>query len=446
MNSAAAEPTSASYPVACLSRPPRAVVRVPGSKSLTNRALPLAALAAPSQSRAASVITHPLRSDDTEIMIGCLRQLGVPIEARWEHDRLTVPCVPRSRWSSTAELFCGNSGTTMRFLTAMLALGHGRFRLDGVPRMRERPIGDLLDALQALGVDARSEQDNGCPPVILHAAGLAGGEVAVRGGTSSQFLSGLLLAAPFAQAPMHLRVAGDLVSEPYIAMTVGLMRQLGLEVHTPEPGRFDIPAPQALPAFELAVEPDASAASYFFGAAALTGGTITVPGFHQKPDGAFMSLQGDVEFLRLLQAMGCLVHGDAIGATVTGPGQLIGLDADMNAISDTVMTLAVVALFAQGPTTIRNVAHIRHKETDRLAALAAELRKVGGAVEEFPDGLRITPRPLHGATLDTYDDHRLAMSLALIGLRVPGIVIRDPGCVAKTYPNFWRDLELLHPF
>jgi 3-phosphoshikimate 1-carboxyvinyltransferase len=328
----------------------------------------------------------------------------------------------------------------MRFLTAMVSLGSGRYRLDGVPRMRERPIQDLLDALNQLGVKATSEAGNGCPPVVIESEyGLQGGAVAIRADTSSQFLSGLLMAAPFADADVTLTVAGSLISEPYVAMTVAMMRQWGQGMVVNEIDRgYHVPGDQwwMKSPSEYAIEPDASAASYFWAAAAITGGRVTVSGLNRK------SLQGDVRFVDVLEQMGCRVEECEAGITVHG-GKLRGVDVDMNDISDTVMTLGAVACFADGPTRIRNVGHIRHKETDRIAALATELRKLGAAVEERPDGLTITPRPLRGCAVDTYNDHRMAMSLALVGLKVPGVVIRNPGCVAKTYPGFWGDLEKL---
>jgi 3-phosphoshikimate 1-carboxyvinyltransferase len=422
-----------------LERPPSAVVRVPGSKSITNRALVLAALYSkgrPCRLRGA------LRSEDTEVMMTALQALGFDVEARWDEPESVVSvCGPADGCdipASAADLFVANSGTSMRFLTALVSLGHGRYRLDGVPRMRERPIGDLLEALGQLGVRAASELGNGCPPVVVEANGLPGGRARVSGAVSSQFLSGLLLAAPRARGTVTLTLQGPLVSEPYVAMTQAMLQQWGFRVSR-EPGpTFRIPAPQEpqwRPA-EYTVEPDASAASYFWAAAAVSGGAVTVPGV------SLASPQGDVRFVDLLMRMGCGVTDACHCITVRG-GPLRGIDADMNGISDTVMTLAAVACFAEGPTTIRNVAHIRHKETDRLSALATELRRLGAGVEELSDGLTITPRPLRAALVDTYNDHRMAMSLALIGLRVPGVVVRNPGCVAKTYPDFFADLEKL---
>jgi 3-phosphoshikimate 1-carboxyvinyltransferase len=352
----------------------------------------------------------------------------------------------------------------MRFLTALVSLGHGRYRLDGVARMRERPIQDLLDALAQLGVRAQSERGNGCPPVVIEADGLRGGNVQIKADVSSQFLSGLLMAAPYADESVTVEVTGSLVSHPYVEMTRRMLKQFGFIVlRDPESEsiRYSVVSHQArrrdaenreraeaaaayarldprlaLPPRDYQIEPDASAASYFFAAAAITGGHISVPDLSAE------SLQGDVRFVDVLADMDCDVDQGSDAISVRG-GPLHGIDTDMNDISDTVMTLAAVACFADRPTTIRNVAHIRHKETDRLAALATELRKVGALVDEFADGLTITPRPLHGAVIETYNDHRMAMSMALIGLKVPGIVIKNPGCVAKTYPRFFHHLEKL---
>jgi 3-phosphoshikimate 1-carboxyvinyltransferase len=420
--------------------PLSATVAVPGSKSITNRALVLAALSS------RCTLTGALRSEDTELMIDSLRRLGWTVHADWDRGWVEVSREDSSEVldpteyipTGRADLFVGNSGTTIRFLTAILALGEGTYRLDGVPRMRERPIGDLLDALRQLGVDTRSEFGNGCPPVIVNARGLHGGRVRVRADTSSQFLSGLLLTLPFAQGDTTVEIDGALVSEPYIDMTVGMLRTLGLRMEVGGEGRsFFVPGGQTFRRESITVEPDASSASYFFAASAIVGGHVTVPGLNTR------GLQGDVAFVDVLEDMGCTVVRAESGITIHGD-RLRGIDVDMNAISDTVMTLGAVACFADGPTRIRNVAHIRHKETDRITALATELRRLGADVEEFPDGLAITPRPLHGAAVETYNDHRMAMSLALIGLRVPGVVIKNPGCVAKTYPGFWQDLEKLY--
>lgn len=410
--------------------PIRATVRPPGSKSITNRALVCAALA-----EGRSTLTGALASDDTRVMIESLRRIGINVESRDDGTVLVVEGMGGKFAAPPAgiELFAGNSGTTVRFLTAMLTLGRGRFRIDGVPRMRQRPIEDLLDALRQLGANVRSELATGCPPVVVEAAGLPGGTATVRGDVSSQFLSAVLMAAPYARQPVVLRVDGPLVSQPYVRMTLRVMGAFSVRVDESNLQEIRVPLEKYQPR-TYAIEPDASAASYFFAAAAITGGSVTVEGLSRD------SLQGDVVFVNLLERMGCDVTYGANAITVEG-GPLAGIVANMNALSDTVQTLAAVALFAVGPTTITGVAHIRHKETDRIAALATELRKLGAAVEERPDGLCITPGALRGATIATYDDHRMAMSLALVGLRVPGVVIENPSCVAKTYPRFFADLR-----
>jgi 3-phosphoshikimate 1-carboxyvinyltransferase len=370
-------------------------------------------------------------------MIEGLRGLGIEIDVRDGGCTLAV-CGSRGQIPALeADLFCANSGTTIRFLTALATLGHGSFRLDGVERMRARPIGDLLDALNQLGTRAACEQDNGCPPVVVHANGLPGGSAGVRGDISSQFLSGILMAAPAAQSAVELVIEGPLVSLPYVQMTIAVMRSFGAEVKAgPKFDRFEIDAPQRYVGREYAVEPDASAASYFWAAAAVTGGEVTVDGLSAD------SLQGDVAFVDCLEKMGCDVRRDADSISVIGR-TLKGVEVDMNAISDTVQTLAVVALFADGRTTIRNVAHIRHKETDRIAALAAELRKLGANVDERDDGLTIRPGKLRGATIETYNDHRMAMSFAVAALRISEVQIANPQCVEKTYPDFFKDLMTL---
>jgi 3-phosphoshikimate 1-carboxyvinyltransferase len=384
-----------------------------------------------------SKIAGALNSEDTRVMIDGLRRLGVGIEVVDGGKTLIVAGTGGEVPALEADLFCANSGTTIRFLTALATLGHGAFRLDGVERMRARPIGDLLEALNQLGADVRSENENGCPPVIVHANGLLGGTSTVRGGISSQFLSALLMAAPAARSHVELVIQGELVSQPYVKMTAGVMRAFGVDVDASgDLARFDIRAPQAYGGGRYVVEPDASAASYFWAAAAITGGEVTIAGLSSE------SLQGDVAFVDCLEQMGCEVRRDAGAITVVGR-PLRGIDVNMNAISDTAQTLAVVALFANGPTTIRGVAHIRHKETDRIAALAAELRKLGAEVSEHEDGLTIEPGDLRPATIDTYNDHRMAMSFALAGLQFAGVRINNPRCVEKTYPRFFDDLELL---
>jgi 3-phosphoshikimate 1-carboxyvinyltransferase len=414
-----------------LAAPPHLQVRVPGSKSLTNRALIVAALA-----DGPSTLTGALDSADTRVMVDSLGRLGIDITHDPSKATIAIQGCGGRLPVRAAELYLANSGTSLRFLTAMVATGDGTYRLDGTPRMRQRPVADLLQALNGLGTDAKSDLGTGCPPVTVRASGLDGGYAFVKGDVSSQFLSGLLMALPYSRDVTTIEVQGVLVSQPYVAMTMAVMEAFGVRIGNRKYRRFDI-RPARYKGRTYAVEPDASAASYFFAAAAITGGTVTVEGLGTE------SIQGDMAFVDVLEHMGCTVVHDRDATTVTG-GPLRGVDVDMNAISDTVMTQTVVALFARGMSRIRNVAHIRHKETDRIAALAAELRKLGATVDEFPDGLVIfPPEKITPARIATYDDHRMAMSFALAGLKAEGVVILDPDCVAKTYPGFWDDLAKL---
>lgn len=406
-------------------------IRPPGSKSITNRALVCAALA-----KGTSHLTGALDSDDTQVMIAGLNQLGIVVTSNHDNTVLTVQGSGGKIPATSANIFIGNSGTTVRFLTAMASLGNGRYRLDGVPRMRERPIGDLIDALNQLGGDVLSEHRTGCPPVIVNGTGLPGRRANIAGNISSQYLSGILMAAPCAVDQIILDVDSELVSKPYVTMTTKVMESFGVTVQNDDFKRFKIKNFQSYTARDYDIEPDASAASYFWGAAAITGGSVTVEGLHRD------ALQGDVAFCACLEQMGCEVEYASDSITVTGR-PLHGIDIDMNAISDTVQTLAAVALFANGPTRIRGVAHNRHKETDRLADLVTELRRLGVTAEETEDGLTIEPGTLQPAVIETYDDHRMAMSMSLVGLRQAGVEITNPGCTAKTYPNFFRDLENL---
>ncbi|MGC4005372.1 MAG: 3-phosphoshikimate 1-carboxyvinyltransferase [Pirellulales bacterium] len=427
-------PASIGIPVA--GGPLRGTMRPPGSKSITNRALICAALA-----EGTSTLTGALDSEDTRVMVDSLTRVGIKVEANFDSPdpaarTVTIAGSGGRLPRDTADLYIANSGTSVRFLTAMLAVGQGTYRLDGTPRMRERPIGDLIESLRGLGVDLRSEADTGCPPVVIRAAGLPGGTTRVRGNVSSQFLSALLMAAPYAQSPLTIEVEGELVSRPYVEITTTVMRAFGIETTEPVAGRFVVPQGRyAGRAYDI--EPDASAASYWFAAAAITGGEIAVAGLDES------SLQGDLRFVDALERMGCEVRRET-GRTIVRGGSLRGIDIDMNAISDTVQTLTAVALFAAGPTRVRGVAHNRHKETDRIGNLAIELRKFGAVVDEHEDGLTIhPPKTLTPASIATYHDHRMAMSLALVGLRVPGVEIMDPRCVEKTYPEFFEDLERL---
>ncbi len=413
-----------------VNRPVSGTIRPPGSKSLTNRALVVAALA-----EGTSRLTGVLDSRDTQVMIDSLRRLGIAVEHSPADCSVVVSGCSGRPPVAVADLWLENSGTSIRFLTALCALGRGTFRLDGNARMRERPIGDLLESLRQFRVSVAAELGTDCPPVVLTSDGLRGGTTTVNADVSSQFLSAILMAAPCAASPVEIRLAGEMVSEPYVEMTCQVMSQFGVNVERDEPGRYRI-RPQSYRGRSYDIEPDASAASYFFAAAAVTGGEVTVEGLTAN------ALQGDVYFVEALERMGCEVTWNANSITVRGR-ELRGIEIDMNAISDTAQTLACVAPFASGPTRIRNVAHMRHKETDRVAAVVTELQRLGLSVEEHPDGMTIHPGPLQPGTVATYDDHRMAMSFALLGLRVPGIVIADPGCTSKTYPHFFDDLDQL---
>jgi 3-phosphoshikimate 1-carboxyvinyltransferase len=384
-----------------------------------------------------SRLTGVLDSRDTQVMIDSLNRLGIAIEHEPATATATVyGCAGRPP-VERAELWLENSGTSIRFLTALCGLGRGTYRLDGNERMRQRPIGDLAAALRQCGVHVVCESAGECPPVEVRSRGLRGGTVAVGGEVSSQYLSALLLAAPAADSQVEIVVDGELVSRPYVEMTLGVMRAFGVHVEADsQRPEFFVIHPQKYRPTNYAVEPDASAASYFLAAAAMTGGSVTVDGLSRN------SLQGDVAFADVLERMGCRVEWGPDSVTVHG-GKLRGIDVDMNAISDTAQTLAAVAVFAEGPTRIRNIAHVRHKETDRIAAVVTELRRLGLQAEEHADGLTIHPGSPRPAVVQTYDDHRMAMSFALIGLQAEGIEIADPQCTAKTYPRFFEDLDRL---
>jgi 3-phosphoshikimate 1-carboxyvinyltransferase len=420
------------------SRPLDATVTVPGSKSITNRVLLAAALAdGPSE------LLGALHSDDTRYMAAALNALGVAVASDEGAGRFLVQGGGGTFPITAADLYVGNAGTAMRFLTAALPLGHGQYRIDGVPRMRQRPIAPLIAALNDLGADARSELDSGCPPVVVRADGLRGGSTRMAGNLSSQYFSALLLAAPYAREGVTVEVTSDLVSKPYLPMTAAVMAAFGVtaDIDTQRWRRLAVRPGQRYTGRIYRVEPDASNASYFFAAAAITGGRARVEGLGRG------SPQGDLRFVDVLRAMGAeVIMGDDF-TEVHGPaeGRLRGVDLDLGAISDTAQTLAAIAPFAAGPTTIRGIAHARLKETDRVAALAAELRRLGQEIAEYPDGLRITPRPIQPADIETYDDHRMAMSFAVAALRAPGVRLRDPGCVAKTFPGFFAVLDAATP-
>lgn len=416
-----------------LQRAPDATIRVPGSKSITNRALLLAALA-----DGESVLDGVLASDDTRYMITALRQLGIEIHDDVNTQRVVVRG-QRGAWPvRDADVFVGNAGTAMRFLTAALCLGRGRYRLDGTARMRERPIQDLIDGLRALGADIRCEHDGGCPPVMINADGLAGGAAHIRGSRSSQFLSALLHVAPYARRDVTITITGELIAQPYVDMTLRVMEHFGVAAERDGYRAFHVHAGQTYGARRYRIEPDASSAHYFLAAAALTGGRVRIDGLDRD------SLQGDVRFADLLADMGAAVRWEQGGIEVTGPTRLQGIEADMNAFSDTAPTMAALAPFASGPVHIYNIAHVRLQESDRIAAVTTELRRLGVRVDEHPDGFTIHPSAITPATIETYDDHRIAMSFALTGLRAPGIRIVNPGCVSKTFPEYFDVLRGLY--
>lgn len=414
-------------PISPAAGPVNAAVRVPGSKSITNRALLLAALA-----DGPSTIDGALFSDDSRWFIEGLRRLGVAVEVDEAQRRVTVQGAGGPPPADRADVWVELAGTAARFLLAYCCLGRGAFTLDGNARMRQRPMGDLLATLRALGADCRANGPHGGLPIAVRADGLRGGPADIRGDVSSQFLSALLMVAPYAERSVELTLSTPLAAGPYVDITVAMMRSFGVEVERRGYDWFRVPAGQRYQPLAYAVEPDASSASYFFAAAALTGGRVRVEGLGAG------AIQGDIRFLDVLEQMGCAVTRASEWCEVSGPPQLRGLDLDLGALPDMTITLVALAPFAAHPTTIRNVALIRHHETDRLAACAQELRKLGVEVEERPDGLTIQPGWKHGATLDAHHDHRMAMGFALAGLLIPGVAIDGAECVAKTFPDFFE--------
>lgn len=412
-----------------------ATVRPPGSKSVTNRALVCAALA-----EGTTRLEGALLADDTEAMIACLRDLGVRIDVDGGERTLVVRGVAGRPPVSGALLDARLSGTTSRFVAPVAALGDGTVVLDGAEPLRARPMADLLEALARLGAEVEPLGSPGHLPVRLTGSGLAGGSVSVGGDVSSQFLSGLLMAGPCTRDGLAVTVTGVLVSRPYVTMTAAVMTSFGADVRFgSEAGHTVVevlPTGYRSPG-SYPVEPDASAASYFLAAAAICDGRVRVEGLGSA------SLQGDVVFAELLGRMGARVEVGTDHVEVEGRGALHGIEVDMADLSDTAQTLAAVAAFADSPTVVSGIGFIRGKETDRIAAVVAELRRLGVDASEDADGFTIAPARPHGGTVRTYDDHRMAMSMALVGLRVPGVRIEDPGCVAKTYPEFWDDLEAL---
>jgi len=406
-------------------------VRVPGSKSLTHRALIAASLTA-----GTSTIHGAVLCEDTLHTLNALRNLGAKIE---RPGSCIVVQGNGGRHNSPQEgvrLELGNSGTSLRLLLSLASLGPGAFGFSGTPRLCERPVEGLLEALQSMGARIHYEGRRGFLPLRLESEGLRGGRIRLEGGTSSQYVSSLLMAAPCAVGQTEILVRGPMVSRPYIEMTVDVMKSFGVAVERPDERTFIVPAGERYRPCEYSVEGDASSASYFWAGAAVTRGRVVTKGVPSLD-----TRQGDVEFLHVLERMGCRVWRREDAVTVQG-GPLRCVSVDMGDLPDMVPTLAAVALFARGTTEIRNVGHLRFKESDRLAAIANGWRRLGCRVEETPSGLKIPGGPrLKGACLDPMEDHRLAMSLAVVGLRVPGIRIRDHGCVVKSFPGFWRQWE-----
>jgi 3-phosphoshikimate 1-carboxyvinyltransferase len=408
------------------------VVALPGSKSYSNRALLVAALA-----RGRSEITDALFSDDTRYMQRALTTLGVAVGADEAAHAFVVDGVDGRFPAAEATLEIGNAGTAARFLTAAVALGQGTYVVDGSPAMRKRPIQPLLDGLRALGVDAESREGTGCPPVVVRAKGVAGGRARMRGDISSQYFSALLLAAPYARRDVEIEVDGDLVSAPYVTMTLSTMAAFGVRAERDGNRTFRVPAGQHYQARRYAVEPDASAASYFFAAAAVTGGRVVVPRLGRH------SAQGDLGLVEVLAQMGCEVTVADDAVTVRGPARLRAVDADFTRMGDVATTLMAIAPFAAGPVTVRGIAQTHYEESDRPVAAATELRRMGLRVDSDWDSVTIHPGTPQPCAVHTYDDHRIAMSFAVTGLRAPGIRILDPGCVSKTFPEYFDVLRRL---
>lgn len=407
-------------------------INLPGSKSLSNRALLLAALA-----KGTTKITNLLESDDTRHMLNALKQLGIQYTLSENKTECTVTGNAGAiHGANLEELFLGNAGTAMRPLCAALCLGTGSYLLTGEPRMKERPIGHLVDALREAGANITYQENEGYPPLLIEANGLTGGNVKIDGAISSQFLTALLLASPMAKEDTTITIIGELVSKPYIDITLHIMKEFGVDVVHDNYKTFSIKGGQTYQAVEsFMVEGDASSASYFLAAAAIKGGTVKVTGIGKK------SIQGDVQFVDVLEKMGAVVEwGDEFVSV--SRGELHAIDMDFNHIPDAAMTIATMALFVEGTTTLRNIYNWRVKETDRLFAMATELRKVGAEVEEGEDYLKITaPKVLKHAAIDTYDDHRMAMCFSLLALDPVSVTINEPECTAKTFPTYFEVLE-----
>ncbi|MBW2370353.1 MAG: 3-phosphoshikimate 1-carboxyvinyltransferase [Deltaproteobacteria bacterium] len=405
-------------------------ITVPGSKSYTHRILIASAL-----SDGICRIDNPLRSDDTLLTASGLRRMGVSIQDNTDH--MIVDGTSGHLTAGSEPIDLGSSGTSVRLLTGVCALGTGIYTITGTRRMQARPIQDLLDGLAQLGIEARSIRGTGCPPIEIAGGEIAGGKVNLDCHVSSQYLSAILLMAPFSREGIDLTVVRGPVSKPYVDMTVEVMQRLGVSVNREGYERFHVPGRQVYQAGHYRVEPDASQAGYFWAAAAVTGAVITASGLSSD------SRQGDVRFAHVLGRMGCRVSETPDGIQVAG-GALSGIDVDMADMPDMVPTLAVVAAFANGTTRIRNVGHLKAKESDRLGSVVAELLKMGVDASCSDTGMTVTGGNVSGARIETYDDHRLAMSFSVAGLKVPGVEILDEGCVAKSFPNFWQVFESLY--
>jgi len=411
--------------------PLSAVIEVPGSKSITNRALLIATMA-----EGRSVIENVLFSDDTDRMLEALKRLGFQIAIEQAERRVTVTGLGGQIPSSGTDLSIGGAGTAMRFLIPFLTLARGKFRIDGNQRMRDRPIGPLLDTMQRLGASVYSERDNRCPPVVADCrTPFRGGATSIDARASSQFVSAMLMPAPLWPEGLRLQVTGE-AARPFIEMTLRMMEAWGAKWNI-EGDTISISGGQAYRARRFTVEPDASSASYFAAAAALCGGTVTIQGLSAN------SVQGDIALLAVLQQMGARVKWNTDSVEVTGTGPLRGVDVAMNAMPDMVATLAAIAPFATSPTRIRKVEFIRHHESDRIRSIGAELRRLGASVTDLEDGMEIRPSKLTAARIETYDDHRIAMAFSIVGLRIGGVKILNPGCVSKTFPDFFEKLASL---
>ena len=402
----------------------KATVTVPGSKSYTNRALLIAGL-----TDGECRLEKPLVSDDTKYMIQALQTFGVPVQE--EEGAFIVSGKGGKLCAPEKDIFIGNAGTAMRFLTTFSTLAPGKIRLDGDERMRERPLADLLDCLTQMGVHAVSVNNSGCPPIDISGGEVPGGEVQLAGDKSSQYLTSILLSAPYFKNDTCIHIQGDLTSKSYADITLDIMKTFGVHVDNESYQRFKVKAGDYYKAQTYQVESDWSSASYFLAAAAVTGGEVTLTGINPH------SVQGDAQFTSVLEKMGCRVEKKANALHIKG-NPLRGITINMNNMPDAVQTLAVTALFAEGKTVIEGIGNLRIKETDRISALANELTRLGAEVEAGEDFLIIRPGDYKGAEVETYDDHRMAMSFAVAGLKIPGVRIKDPKCVEKSFPDFFQ--------